>query len=99
MKGLFSWVGFRQTSVIYDRNARHTGMTTWSWWRLWNFAIDGIASFSTLPLRVSTLLGLAISLVAFCYAMGIILETMIFGTAVPGFPSLMISVMFFSLGL
>ena len=92
MKGLFSWVGFRQTSVIYDRDARHTGMTTWSWWRLWNFAIDGIASFSTLPLKIWSYLGVVISGLSLIYAAYLVVR----GPDVdaPGYASIIVSILF-----
>lgn len=92
MKGLFSWVGFRQTSVVYDRDARHTGMTTWSWWRLWNFAIDGIASFSTLPLKIWSYLGVVISGFALIYAAYLVVR----GPDIdaPGYASTIVSILF-----
>ena len=68
MKGLFAWVGFRQTAVFYDRDARHAGATKWNYWRLWNFALDGITGFSSLPLRIWTYLGIVVSFLSFCYA-------------------------------
>jgi glycosyltransferase involved in cell wall biosynthesis len=75
---------------------REGGGSRWSLRRLLSFALDGLTSFSTLPLRVSTLLGLTVSLIAFAYAMTIIVKTIVFGVDVPGFPSIIISVMFFS---
>lgn len=96
-KGLFSWIGFKSIGVPYTVADREGGGgSRWNVRRLVHFALDGLTSFSTLPLRVSTLLGLAISLVAFAYAMVIIAKTLIFGADVPGFPSIMISVMFFA---
>ncbi|MEZ5842897.1 MAG: glycosyltransferase family 2 protein [Hyphomicrobiaceae bacterium] len=95
-KGLFSWIGFKATDVPYTVAERAHGTTKWSFRRLFRFAIDGLTSFSTLPLRVWSLLGLAISLAAFAYAILVLVQTLIFGVDVPGFPSLIISVMFFS---
>jgi glycosyltransferase involved in cell wall biosynthesis len=95
-KGLFSWIGFKSIGVPFDVAERAHGTTRWSLRKLTNFAIDGLTSFSTLPLRVSSILGLIISLAAFAYAMIVLVRTLLFGIDVPGFPSLIISVMFFS---
>ncbi len=94
MKGLFSWVGFRQTGIAYERKARHAGDTKWSWWRLWNFALDGITSFSTLPLRFWAYLGLVISALSFVYLVILIIRVLISGIDVPGYASLMVVVLF-----
>jgi len=94
MKGLFTWVGFRQTGIAYQREARHAGHSKWSWWRLWNFALDGITSFSTLPLRFWTYLGLAISALSFVYLTFLVVRTLISGVDVPGYASLMVVVLF-----
>ncbi|MGF1567778.1 MAG: glycosyltransferase family 2 protein [Nodosilinea sp.] len=95
MKGLFAWVGYQQTYIEYDREPRHSGRTKWNYWRLWNFALDGITSFSVAPLKVWSYLGLAFSLSAFCYASFLIIRTFILGTDVPGYASLMVAVLFF----
>lgn len=94
MKGLFAWVGFKQTSISYDRPQRYQGLTKWNYWRLWNFALDGIMSFSLVPLKVWSYVGLAISLPAFFYATFLIIRTLIFGVDVPGYASLMVVVLF-----
>lgn len=94
MKGLFAWVGFRQTGVLYDRAPRQAGRTTWNYWRLWNFALDGITSFSSLPLKVWSYVGLAVSLLAFLYAAFLIVRTLVYGIDVPGYASLMVVVLF-----
>ncbi|MDZ8183687.1 MAG: glycosyltransferase family 2 protein [Nostoc sp. ChiSLP02] len=94
MKGLFAWVGFRQTSILYDRHQRYKGNTKWNYWKLWNFAIDGIAAFSLIPLKVWTYLGLAISLISFSYASFLIIRTLLFGIDIPGYASLMVAVLF-----
>ncbi len=96
-KGLYAWMGFRSVGVPFDVPPRADG--TRSRWRpahLLRFAFDGLASFSTIPLRVWSYLGLVISLFAFCYAMVILVKTALFGIDVPGFPSLIVSVMFFA---
>jgi polyisoprenyl-phosphate glycosyltransferase len=95
-KGLFSWIGFKSIGVPYDVAERAHGTTKWSMRKLTNFAIDGLTSFSTLPLRVWSILGLLISLTAFGYAVYILFETLVYGVSAPGFPSLIISVMFLS---
>ncbi|HEX7125152.1 MAG TPA: glycosyltransferase family 2 protein [Thermodesulfobacteriota bacterium] len=94
MKGLFAWVGFRQTAILYDRAPRHAGRTTWNYWRLWNFALDGITSFSTVPLRVWTYVGLAVSLFAFLFAAFLVVRTLLHGSDVPGYASLMVVILF-----
>lgn len=94
MKGLFAWVGFKQTSVCFVRQPRFQGKTTWNYWKLWNFAIDGITSFSFLPLKVWGYVGLAISLTSLLYAAFLVLRTLIGGIDVPGYASLMVSVLF-----
>ena len=94
MKGLFAWVGFKQTSVLFDREPRFQGKTTWNYWKLWNFAIDGITSFSFLPLKVWGYVGLIISLVSLLYAAFLVIRTLISGIDVPGYASLMVAVLF-----
>ncbi len=94
MKGLFAWVGFRQATVPYVREARAAGHSSFSGWRLWNFALEGITSFSTAPLRVWSYLGLLIALVSFAYGLFIIGRTLLFGRDLPGYASLMTMVLF-----
>ncbi len=94
MKGLFGWAGFKQTSILFDREPRLNGTTTWNYWRLWNFAIDGITSFSFLPLKVWSYVGLVISLLSFIYATFLVIRTLIFGVDLPGYASLMVTVLF-----
>ena len=94
MKGLFAWVGFKQATVFYDRHPRFAGKTKWNYWRLWNFAIDGIVSFSSAPLKVSSYLGLFIALMAFVYALFLVVRTAIYGIDLPGYASLMVVVLF-----
>ncbi|HYA36523.1 MAG TPA: glycosyltransferase family 2 protein [Candidatus Binataceae bacterium] len=94
MKGLFAWVGFKQTSVYFHREARPAGTTKWNYWRLWNFALDGILSFSSVPLQVWSYLGLAISMTAFLYALFLAALKIGRGIDVPGYTSLMVVVLF-----
>jgi polyisoprenyl-phosphate glycosyltransferase len=96
-KGLFAWMGFASVGVPFQVPPRHGGGgSRWPTRRLLRFALDGIASFTTIPLRVWSYLGLVISFFAFCYAMLFLVKTLLFGTDVPGFPTLIISVMFFA---
>ncbi|MBV4459802.1 glycosyltransferase family 2 protein [Pseudomonas sp. COR58] len=94
MKGLFAWVGFRTTHVDYERPERAAGKSKFNGWRLWNFALEGITSFSTEPLRIWTYLGAAVSLVSFGIAMFIVTRTLIYGVDLPGYASLMVAVTF-----
>jgi len=94
MKGIFAWVGFPTTSVPYERPVRDVGASKWPFWRLWNFALDGITAFSTVPLRVWTYFGGIVALVAFLYALFIVLRVLILGIDLPGYPSLMAVVLF-----
>ncbi|WP_107670971.1 glycosyltransferase family 2 protein [Cyanothece sp. BG0011] len=94
MKGLFAWVGFKQTYIVYDRPNRLQGTTKWNYWKLWNFALDGITSFSLVPLKVWSYLGLFLSLLAFTYGSFLIIRTIILGIDVPGYASLMVTILF-----
>jgi glycosyltransferase involved in cell wall biosynthesis len=94
MKGLFAWIGFPQIAVPYERPQRALGKTKWNYWRLWNFALDGITSFSTLPLRIATYIGALTALFAFCYGVWIIVKTLIFGVDLPGYASIMVTMVF-----
>ncbi|TVV75644.1 glycosyltransferase family 2 protein [Sphingomonas solaris] len=95
MKGLFAWGGFRQTAVEYDRVERRLGRTKFNYWKLWTLAIDGITSASTVPLRVWSYLGGAIALGGILFALFVIAKTILFGSDVRGYPSLMVAVLFF----
>ena len=94
MKGLFAWVGFKQTYILYDRPNRLQGTTKWNYWKLWNFALDGITSFSLLPLKVWSYLGVVLSMLAFIYGSFLIIRTLILGIDVPGYASLMVTILF-----
>lgn len=94
MKGLYSWVGFRQIGVEYIRAPRVAGSTGWSYRRLADFAIDGITSFTIAPLRIASLVGLAVSLLGFLFAIYLISKTLILGIDVPGYASVMVAIMF-----
>jgi polyisoprenyl-phosphate glycosyltransferase len=94
--GLYAWIGFRSIGVPYMVGDRSVGTTKWSPRRLAHFAIDGLTSFSTVPLKVWSYLGLFVSLIALAYATMFFVKTMIFGVDVPGFPTLVISIMLLS---
>lgn len=94
MKGILSWVGFSQIALPYRRAARRAGKTKWSYWRLWNFALDGMTSATISPLRVSSYVGLLIATLAFFSGVWIIIRTLAFGDPVAGWPSLMVIVLF-----
>ncbi len=94
MKGLFAWVGFKQIALEYDRPPRYKGETKWNYWKLWNFALEGITSFSAVPLKIWSYIGLFISCIAFVYAAYLIIRTFIFGIDVPGYASLMVVTLF-----
>jgi glycosyltransferase involved in cell wall biosynthesis len=94
MKGLFAWVGFRTAYIDYSRPQRVAGVTKFNGWRLWNFALEGLTSFSTEPLRVWTYVGLAVSLISFLFALFILLRVLIYGRDLPGYASLMVAVTF-----
>ena len=94
MKGLFAWAGFRQAAVEYDRVERNVGASKFNYWKLWTLALDGITSASTVPLRVWSYVGAAIAFAAMCYALFITTRIMLFGVVVPGYASIMVSVLF-----
>jgi polyisoprenyl-phosphate glycosyltransferase len=94
MKGLYSWVGFKTATVEYERPQRMAGESKFSVWKLWNIALEGITSFSTVPLQIWTYLGLFISLLSFFYMLYIISRTIVHGIDVPGYASLLVTILF-----
>jgi glycosyltransferase involved in cell wall biosynthesis len=94
MKGLFGWIGFEQASIPYEREARLGGSSKFNFWRLWNFALEGITSFSTAPLRLATYLGVLTALLAFAYAVWIVVKALLWGDAVAGWPTMMAVILF-----
>ncbi len=95
-KGLYAWIGFKATGVPFVVEERRFGTTKWSFRKLFRFAFDGIAAFSTVPLRIWTYIGFLISFLAIATAVYFMIRTLLFGTDLPGFPSLIVSIMFFS---
>ena len=94
MKGIFAWVGFRSITVEYKRPQRIAGSSKFNGWKLWNFALQGITGFGTLPLRVWTYIGFIVSFLAFIYASFLILRTLIMGIDLPGYASLVVIILF-----
>ncbi len=94
MKGLFAWVGFPSCAVPYDRDPRNAGRSSWSYWRLWNLALEGITSFTVMPLKVATYLGLLVAALAVAYGTQLVVKTLLFGNPVAGYPSLMTVILF-----
>ena len=94
MKGLFAWIGFHQVTIDYHRDARAAGISKWRYWKLWNFAIEGITGFSTAPLKLASYAGFISSVFAFLYASYFLIKTLIKGESVAGFPTLIVTVLF-----
>ena len=94
MKGLFAWIGYRQTAVNYLRDPRLAGKTKWNYWRLTQFAIEGITSFSSAPLKLATWTGLITAVLAFLYGLKVLFKALAHGDPVPGYPSLMVVILF-----
>jgi glycosyltransferase involved in cell wall biosynthesis len=94
MKGLFAWVGFRHIGVPYDRDARKHGQSSWGYWRLFRFAIDGITSFSSLPLTIWTVVGFLIAVTSALWSLFLITRTLILGVDVPGYASTLLIILF-----
>jgi len=93
-KGMFSWIGYKKKEITYDRDPRAAGQTKWNYRKLFNFAIDGLTSFTTAPLRLSSILGFIVSIVAFVFIVVVVVKTALFGDPVGGYPSLMAVVLF-----
>ncbi len=93
-KGMFSWIGFNKKEITYDRDPRAAGETKWNYRKLFNFAIDGLTSFTTAPLRISSIMGILISLFAFIYIVFLVFRTMLYGTDLAGYPSMMAVILF-----
>ena len=94
MKGLFAWVGFPSIAVQYDREPRAAGTTKWNYWKLWNLSLEGITSFTTMPLHVATYLGVMTSFLAIIYILQLLFRTFVFGNPVAGYPSLLAVMLF-----
>lgn len=93
-KGFFSWIGYKKKEVTYVRDVRAAGTTKWNYLQLFNLAIDGIVSFTTMPLRISTAFGLIVSFAAFLYIIFLVVRTWIFGIGLAGYASTMAAILF-----
>jgi glycosyltransferase involved in cell wall biosynthesis len=94
MKGLFAWIGYPQKSIDYKMDGRFAGKSKWSYFKLWNFALEGITSFTIMPLKLASYLGLITAFIAFIYGIIIISKTLLFGDPARGYPSLMVVILF-----
>jgi len=95
MKGIFAWPGFKTETIEFQANVRAGGNSTWSFWKLWRFALDGLFSFSTVPLKMWTYIGALSALGAFVYLVITLIQKLFFGIAAPGYASLLIVLLFF----
>lgn len=95
MKGLYAWAGFRSVGIGYSQPERAIGSSRFNYWKLWNFALDGVVGFSTWPLRVWSYVGGVVALLAFVYMLIIMGKTLLFGSSTPGYASVMSAVLFF----
>jgi glycosyltransferase involved in cell wall biosynthesis len=94
MKGLYAWIGYPSVEIAYDRDSRFAGESSWNYWRLWNLALEGITAFSVGPLKVASYVGILTALAAFCYGAFVVGKTLIVGDPVPGYPTLIVVVLF-----
>jgi len=93
-KGMFSWIGYKKKEMLYDRDPRAAGETKWNYLKLTNFAIDGITSFTTAPLRISSFFGVIISAASFIYILFLVIRTTFYGSDLAGYPSMMAVILF-----
>lgn len=93
MKGIFGWTGFKSVGIKYTRQKRVAGESKWNYWKLWNFALDGITASTTLPLRIWSYLGTLLAMSGMAYALYIIIRTIIKGIDVPGYASLLVFIL------
>jgi len=93
-KGMYSWIGFNKKEIIFDQQERASGESKWNYFKLFNLAIEGITSFTTFPLRLSSFVGLFVSLGAFIYMIYVFVSALIFGNKVQGYPTLMVVILF-----
>ena len=93
-KGMYCWIGYRKKGIFYDQLERQNGTTKWSPWALMNLALDGLTSFTTSPLRIASVMGILCSLIGFIYLVYILINTLILGDPVAGYPTIMVTVLF-----
>lgn len=94
MKGLFTWIGYRQKAIFYERDQRFAGKTKWNYWKLWNFSLEGITSYTSAPLKLAAYIGFAVAGCSFLYAFYMIIKTILFKEPVKGYPSLIVVILF-----
>jgi len=94
MKGLFAWVGYPTTEITYHRDQRYSGVTKWNYWKLWNFALEGFTSFTIAPLKIASYVGGFTALFSLGYGLIVLIKALIWGDPVPGYPSLMLAILF-----
>lgn len=92
MKGLFAWVGFTQVTLDYDRQPRAAGVTKWRYRKLWTFALEGITGFSVVPLKIASYAGFLLAAGAFLFAIRFLVKTLVYGEAIAGFPTLIVTI-------
>ena len=93
-KGMFSWIGFEKKEILFDRDARAAGNTKWNYWKLFNLAIEGITSFTIVPLRLASFVGCILAFLSILYMVFIVLRTLLYGGDVAGYPSLISIILF-----
>lgn len=94
MKGMFAWIGYQQKELLYDRDVRYAGASKFNYWKLWNFALEGLTSFSSAPLKLATYIGVFVAFGSLLYGLFIIFKTLVYGDPVAGYPSLMTVMLF-----
>ena len=95
-RGLFAWAGFRWTTIPVTMEERHAGTSQWGFLKLLRLAAAAITSFGTLPLKIWAIIGSIVSASALLYGLYVVVKTLLFGADVPGFPSLMVAILFFA---
>ncbi|NLK64113.1 MAG: glycosyltransferase family 2 protein [Tissierellia bacterium] len=93
-KGMFSWIGFNKKEILFDRKPRAAGKTKWNYLKLLNLALEGVTSFTTLPLRISTILGILVSIFSLVYMFIVLIKSLIWKDPVQGYPSMMVTILF-----
>jgi glycosyltransferase involved in cell wall biosynthesis len=93
-KGMFSWIGFNKKEILFDRKPRAAGETKWNYLKLFNLALEGVTSFTTFPLRISTIIGIIVSIFSIVYMFIILIKSIIWKDAVQGYPSMMVTILF-----
>ena len=93
-KGMFQWIGFKKKEILFDQEDRVAGSTKWNYLKLIGLAIEGITSYTTSPLKIATIMGLIVSMCAFCYMIYIIIKSLVIGDPVAGYPTIMVVMLF-----